>query len=106
MGSEMCIRDRKMIWVETPSNPLLKIIDIKKIRESLKDENIIIVCDNTFASPYNQQPINNGADVVIHSSTKYLCHGLFRSVNLMVFINVVREFPLDNKTAPQIINTR
>ena len=62
----------KMIWVETPSNPLLKIIDIKKIRESLKDDNIIIVCDNTFASPYNQQPINNGADVVIHSSTKYL----------------------------------
>ena len=61
-----------MIWVETPSNPLLKIIDIKKIRESLKDDNIIIVCDNTFASPYNQQPINNGADVVIHSSTKYL----------------------------------
>ena len=46
--------------------------DIKKIRESLKDDNIIIVCDNTFASPYNQQPINNGADVVIHSSTKYL----------------------------------
>jgi len=62
----------KMIWVETPSNPLLKIIDIKKIRESLKDDNIIIVCDNTFASPYNQQPLNNGADVVIHSSTKYL----------------------------------
>ncbi len=62
----------KMIWVETPSNPLLKIIDIKKIRESLKDDNIIIVCDNTFASPYNQQPLNNGADVIIHSSTKYL----------------------------------
>ena len=62
----------KMIWVETPSNPLLKIIDIKKIRESLKDDNIIVVCDNTFASPYNQQPLNNGADVIIHSSTKYL----------------------------------
>ena len=62
----------KMIWVETPSNPLLKIIDIMKIRENLKDDNIIVVCDNTFASPYNQQPLNNGADVIIHSSTKYL----------------------------------
>ena len=47
-------------------------ISATKIRESLKDDNIIIVCDNTFASPYNQQPLNSGADVVIHSSTKYL----------------------------------
>ena len=62
----------KMIWLETPSNPLLKVIDIKKIKESLKNQDIIIVCDNTFASPYNQQPISYGADVTIHSSTKYL----------------------------------
>jgi len=62
----------KMIWLETPSNPLLKVIDIKKIKESLNNQDIIIVCDNTFASPYNQQPINYGADVTIHSSTKYL----------------------------------
>ena len=62
----------KMIWLETPSNPLLKVIDIKKIRESLNSQDIIIVCDNTFASPYNQQPISYGADVTIHSSTKYL----------------------------------
>ena len=62
----------KMIWLETPSNPLLKVIDIKKIKESLNSQDIIIVCDNTFASPYNQQPINYGADVTIHSSTKYL----------------------------------
>ena len=62
----------KMIWLETPSNPLLKVIDIKKIKENLNSQDIIIVCDNTFASPYNQQPISYGADVTIHSSTKYL----------------------------------
>ena len=62
----------KMIWLETPSNPLLKLIDIEKIRNNINNQEIIIVCDNTFASPYNQQPLNQGADVVIHSSTKYL----------------------------------
>ena len=62
----------KMIWVETPSNPLLKIIDIEKIKNSISNQEILVVCDNTFASPYNQQPLNLGADVVLHSSTKYL----------------------------------
>ena len=62
----------KMIWVETPSNPLLKIIDIEKIKKSISNQEILVVCDNTFASPYNQQPLNLGADAVIHSSTKYL----------------------------------
>ena len=62
----------KMVWVETPSNPLLKTIDISKIKKNINNSEIILVCDNTFASPYNQQPINFGADVVIHSSTKYL----------------------------------
>ncbi len=62
----------KMIWVETPSNPLLKISNIQKIKKETSNDNIIIVCDNTFASPYNQQPLKLGADVVLHSSTKYL----------------------------------
>ncbi|PPR48930.1 MAG: hypothetical protein CFH14_01177, partial [Alphaproteobacteria bacterium MarineAlpha5_Bin4] len=62
----------KMIWVETPSNPLLKIIDLEKIKININNSEIIFVCDNTFASPYNQQPIKLGADVVIHSTTKYL----------------------------------
>jgi len=62
----------KMIWIETPSNPLLKIVNIKKIKSEISNENIKIVCDNTFASPYNQQPLTMGADVVLHSSTKYL----------------------------------
>ena len=62
----------KMIWIETPSNPLLKIIDIEKIKSNILDTNIKIICDNTFASPYNQQPLILGADAVVHSSTKYL----------------------------------
>ena len=62
----------KMIWLETPSNPMLKIIDLKNIANKTKDLNIPIICDNTFASPYNQQPLNQGADIVLHSSTKYL----------------------------------
>ena len=62
----------KMIWLETPSNPLLKLVDIKKIKNEITKDNIKIVCDNTFASPYNQQPLILGADVVLHSSTKYL----------------------------------
>ena len=62
----------KMIWLETPSNPLLKLVDIKKIKNEITKDDIKIVCDNTFASPYNQQPLILGADVVLHSSTKYL----------------------------------
>jgi len=62
----------KMIWLETPSNPLLKIVDVQSIANELNDSDIILVCDNTFASPYNQQPLTQGADVVFHSSTKYL----------------------------------
>ena len=62
----------KMIWLETPSNPLLKVVDIKSISKNIKDSGIFLVCDNTFASPYNQQPIDQGADIVVHSSTKYL----------------------------------
>ena len=62
----------KMIWLETPSNPLLKIVDVQSIANELNDSDIILVCDNTFASPYNQQPLTQGADVVLHSSTKYL----------------------------------
>jgi len=65
-------KNTKMIWVETPSNPLLKIVDLEQIKKNTDKSEIVFVCDNTFASPFNQQPINFGADVVIHSSTKYL----------------------------------
>ena len=62
----------KMIFVETPTNPLLKVADLSKIAKLAKANKILTVCDNTFASPFNQQPINHGFDIVIHSATKYL----------------------------------
>ena len=62
----------KMIFVETPTNPLLKISDLSKIAKLAKKEKILTVCDNTFASPYNQRPIDFGIDIVIHSATKYI----------------------------------
>ena len=65
-------KNTKMIWLETPSNPLLKIVDVAAIASQLQDTDIFLICDNTFASPYNQQPLTQGADVVLHSSTKYL----------------------------------
>jgi cystathionine beta-lyase/cystathionine gamma-synthase len=62
----------KMIWVETPTNPMMKIIDIEAMVNIAKDYNLISVIDNTFASPYLQNPIDLGADIVMHSATKYL----------------------------------
>ncbi|MCG6134647.1 MAG: PLP-dependent aspartate aminotransferase family protein [Nostoc sp. LLA-1] len=62
----------KLIWVETPTNPLLKIIDIAALGKIARQHNIILVIDNTFASPYFQRPLDNGADIVVHSTTKYL----------------------------------
>jgi len=62
----------RLIWIETPTNPLLKIIDIAKIAELVQGRNIILVVDNTFASPYFQTPLDHGADIVVHSTTKYL----------------------------------
>ncbi|HET8815811.1 MAG TPA: cystathionine gamma-synthase [Pseudidiomarina sp.] len=62
----------RMIWVETPSNPMLKLVDIEAIVAIAKQHNIIVVVDNTFATPFNQRPIEQGADIVMHSATKYL----------------------------------
>jgi len=62
----------KMIWVETPTNPMLNIIDIKAVCDLAKDKGILVCVDNTFASPYLQNPLDLGADIVVHSATKYL----------------------------------
>jgi cystathionine gamma-lyase/cystathionine beta-lyase len=62
----------KMLWVETPTNPTMQIIDIKACAAIAKEKNIILVVDNTFASPYLQNPLDLGADIVMHSATKYL----------------------------------
>lgn len=69
-------KSTKVIYFETPSNPDLSIIDIKRVSEIGRDNDIKVVVDNTFASPYFQNPLLLGADVVVHSATKYICgHG-------------------------------
>ena len=62
----------KLLWVETPTNPLLRIIDIKAMRAIAKQDDILLAVDNTFASPYLQNPMDLGADIVMHSVTKYI----------------------------------
>ena len=62
----------KMLWIETPSNPLLKLIDLEAVAKIARAHNLIAVADNTFASPWIQRPLELGFDVVVHSATKYL----------------------------------
>ncbi len=62
----------KLIWVETPTNPMMNIIDLKAVSKIAKQKKILFAVDNTFATPYLQQPLNLGADIVMHSATKYL----------------------------------
>lgn len=62
----------KMIWAETPTNPLLNVVDIEAVAAIAKKQNLLLVVDNTFASPYLQNPLDWGADIVLHSATKYL----------------------------------
>jgi cystathionine gamma-lyase len=62
----------KMVWIETPTNPLLKIFDIQAISELSHKKNALVVVDNTFLSPYFQKPLLLGADIVVHSTTKYI----------------------------------
>jgi len=62
----------KLIWVETPTNPMMNIIDVKSIAATAKKHNVLLAVDNTFATPYLQQPLDLGADIVMHSATKYL----------------------------------
>jgi cystathionine gamma-synthase len=64
--------DTRMVWLETPTNPLLTCIDIAAVAEIAHERGAIVVVDNTFATPYLQQPLAHGADVVVHSATKYL----------------------------------
>ena len=62
----------KMIWLETPTNPMMNIVDIKAMSNISKMNNLLLAVDNTFATPYLQQPLSLGADIVMHSATKYL----------------------------------
>jgi cystathionine gamma-lyase len=70
---EAAIRpNTKMIWVETPTNPLLRLVDLSAIAKLARSKGILTVADNTFASPYTQRPLECGIDIVMHSTTKYL----------------------------------
>src|SRR5947209_835629 len=64
--------DTRLVWVETPSNPLLNVVDIRRAAEAAHAVGALLAVDNTFASPYLQQPLALGADLVVHSTTKYL----------------------------------
>jgi len=70
---ESLITDKtRLIWIETPTNPLMKLVDISAVTQLVKDKSILVAVDNTFASPYLQNPLDLGADIVMHSATKYL----------------------------------
>jgi len=62
----------KLVWVETPTNPMMNVIDLKAIAKVSKKHELLLAIDNTFATPYLQQPLDFGADIVMHSATKYL----------------------------------
>lgn len=76
----------KMVWVETPTNPLMNIVDIEAISAIAKKHGVLTVVDNTFASPYLQNPLDWGADIVVHSATKYL-GGHSDAVNGAIVLN-------------------
>ena len=64
--------ETKMVWIETPTNPMLKLVDIAAVAEVCKRRGLLLAVDNTFMTPYNQRPLELGADIVCHSTTKYL----------------------------------
>jgi cystathionine gamma-lyase len=64
--------DTRLLWVETPTNPLLKLVDLSTVAALARSRGILCVCDNTFATPYIQRPLEHGFDIVMHSTTKYL----------------------------------
>lgn len=70
--AEMSAEDATLLWVETPSNPLMSITDIAALAKIAHDNDALLLVDNTFASPYLQQPLKLGADIVVHSTTKYI----------------------------------
>lgn len=70
---EAAIRpNTRLVWVETPTNPLLKIVDLSSVAAVARKHGLISVCDNTFATPFAQRPLEHGIDIVVHSATKYL----------------------------------
>ena len=72
-GYEKAMRSNtKLVWLESPTNPLLSLVDIQAVAALAHSRNLLVVVDNTFASPYFQQPLHLGADIIVHSTTKYI----------------------------------
>src|SRR5215216_5435390 len=71
LGAHLAERTR-IVWLETPTNPMLNVVDIRAAADAAHEVGAIVVVDNTFASPYLQRPLEHGADVVLHSTTKYI----------------------------------
>ena len=86
--------ETKMMWIETPTNPLLRVVDVEALVKLAKNDDILTVVDNTFASPYLQRPLELGADAALHSATKYLAghsdviHGAVASSNEKIIENL------------------
>jgi cystathionine gamma-lyase len=80
--------ETKLIWIETPSNPTLGLVDIRAIADVAHQHGITVVVDNTFMSPYVQNPMDHGADIVVHSVTKYI-NG--HSVSLNFFLRLSKH---------------
>ncbi|MBV8148397.1 MAG: PLP-dependent transferase [Candidatus Eremiobacteraeota bacterium] len=88
-----CVAPTKLLWIETPSNPLITVIDIARCASIAHDAGVLLACENTFASPAVQQPFRHGADLVVHSVTKYLAgHS-----DAMAGVVVVRDAPVAEK---------
>jgi cystathionine beta-lyase/cystathionine gamma-synthase len=68
-------KETRLVWVETPTNPLLKLVDLEATARIAHQHGLIAICDNTFATPFLQRPLEHGFDVVVHSTTKYLNPG-------------------------------
>lgn len=91
----------KMLWLETPSNPLLRLVDIPALAKKAKAAGVLVGMDNTFASPYLQSPLDMGCDIVFHSATKYLCgHS-----DVLMGIVVVKSEALAKPMRSMMVNT-
>jgi cystathionine gamma-lyase len=83
--------DTRIVWVETPTNPLLKVVDLAAVAAQARRHGLISVCDNTFATPFIQRPLEHGFDIVVHSTTKYL-NGHSDSVGGAAVVRTGSEF--------------
>ncbi len=70
--ADACQENTRLVWLETPTNPLLRLVDIQAIVQAVQGRDLLVAVDNTFVSPYFQQPLDLGADLVVHSTTKYI----------------------------------